>query len=70
VSVTELVHAFLKTVNPAETQSLIHGFGVGQSVSAGILLEKADPKLAHSGMIHRQPAPKFGRGFEIPNLHG
>src|SRR6266851_2563153 len=29
VSVTEFVHAFLETVNPAETQSLIHGFGVG-----------------------------------------
>src|SRR4029434_6873607 len=68
VSVTECVHALLETVNPAETQSLIHGFGVGQSAFAGILLEEADPNLAHAGMIHLQPATKFGCGFEIFDL--
>src|SRR5205814_7149076 len=65
VSVTDVVHAFLKTVNPAETQSFIHGLGVSHSAFAGILPEKADPELAPPGMIHLQPASKFGCRFEI-----
>jgi len=68
--ITEFIHLFLDPINPTETESLIDGFRVSDADLARILLEKADPKFAHPGMIFFEPPSKFSSRFEIGDLHG